>query len=53
MSRRSSVSVQENGPSPVSVSTTPCWAGMRPVRNVARLGLHIAVLQVAFSKLTP
>jgi hypothetical protein len=53
MSRLSSVWVQDTGPSAVSVSTTPCSAGISPVRKMALLGLHIAVLHVAFSKLTP
>jgi hypothetical protein len=48
MFRLSSLSVREKGPSAVNVSTTPCCAGITPVRNVARLGLHIAGLQTAF-----
>ena len=37
----------------VCVSVTPCWAGYRPVRSVARLGEHIDVLQNALGKTRP
>ena len=37
----------------VSVSSTPCSAGKRPVNSVERLGEHIAVLQNPFVKLSP
>jgi hypothetical protein len=37
----------------VSVSSTPCSAGKRPVNSVERLGEHIAVLQKPFVKLSP
>ena len=43
----------ESVPPSVRVAVTPCSAGYLPVKNVLRLGEHMAVAQKAFSKLSP
>ncbi len=37
----------------VSVRGKPCWAGYWPEKSVARLGVHMHVLQNACVKLSP
>ncbi len=46
-------SVGETVPPSVSVAVTPCCAGYRPVKNVLRLGEHIAALQQQPSNVSP
>src|SRR4051812_42215337 len=42
-----------SAPPAVSVSVQPCSAGISPVNRVARLGVHMHVLQVASVKVSP